>query len=82
MIELKITGYVKIEGGKTICQLYCSCGQKDCEHLKLTASCKKCGKKILWAKTLKGKNMPVDSETKEPHWATCKFADEFRKEKK
>ena len=55
-------------------------------------TCKKCKAKLRWLKTEKGKWMPVDPKeitiiTMEgktikgynPHWAICKFADDFRK---
>ncbi len=50
---------------------------------------KKCRKRIVWLKTAKGKNMPIDAETVEPgdtmyrhgkhtpHWATCPDAKAF-----
>ena len=55
-------------------------------------TCKKCKAKIRWIRTKKLEWMPVDFKlitiiTLEgeivkgfiPHWATCKFADDFRK---
>jgi hypothetical protein len=57
------------------------------------SQCKRCGAAIVWLKTLKGANMPVNANTvKEgdyyfrrdrhmPHWATCPDAAEFRKKK-
>lgn len=55
------------------------------------AECKRCKAPIVWLKTAKGANMPVDAATvKEgdyfyrsdrhmPHWATCPDAKEFKK---
>ena len=56
------------------------------------SGCKKCGIYIEWIKTENNKDMPVDPNlitiiTLEgktikgyiPHWATCEFADYFRK---
>jgi hypothetical protein len=55
--------------------------------------CKKCNAAIQWVKTASGKQMPVDAATAKPddleydharmisHFATCKFANEFRKPK-
>lgn len=55
--------------------------------------CKGCGADIVWMKTTAGKSMPVDAETVEvgdevfdkghnvSHFATCKKADQFRKNK-
>lgn len=57
------------------------------------AFCKECGKAIIWLKTKKGKNMPVDAETvvegdkifdngcHRSHFDTCPAADLFRKKK-
>jgi hypothetical protein len=58
-------------------------------------TCRRCGARIVFLRTIKGNAMPVDAGTvKEgdtlflkheghmPHWATCKFANEFRKHKK
>ena len=33
--------------------------------------CKNCGAEIFWAKTLAGKNVPIDSDGKEVHFETC-----------
>jgi hypothetical protein len=42
------------------------------------AKCSKCHKPIVWVKTASGKSTPQDPDG-ETHWATCPFADEFRK---
>jgi hypothetical protein len=47
--------------------------------------CKACGVSIQWAKTKSGKMMPINvcgAFEWEPHWASCKFADKFRKKRK
>jgi len=53
--------------------------------------CKKCGEKIVFIPTNKGKMMPVDfnkdikdwsvfnKDVHMTHFASCKYADEFRK---
>ena len=72
----------RTEEGKLLFDLVCSCGKSDCEALKITTPCKKCGKAMIWAKSYKsGKLMPVDAETKESHFSNCPYADEFRKPK-
>lgn len=58
------------------------------------ATCKSCGAEIIWLKTDRGKNIPVDAETvADPgatifdpeqmttHFETCPDADKFRKKK-
>jgi hypothetical protein len=45
------------------------------------AKCRGCGAAILWFSTPKGKRMPFDAATLEPHWATCPQAEEFKKPK-
>jgi hypothetical protein len=58
-------------------------------------TCRRCGARIMFLRTMKNNAMPVNAETvKEgdtmflkheghvPHWATCKFAAEFRRQKK
>ena len=58
--------------------------------MKSTAICQGCGADIVWLKTNKGKNMPVDASSYNgeklyehgkhvPHWSTCPKADKFRK---
>lgn len=44
------------------------------------AKCKgpNCGKEIEWWRTPKGKRIPLDPGTMEPHWATCPDAQVFR----
>ena len=58
------------------------------------AFCSKCGATIAWVKTKLGKNMPIDyhsysvgdqiynKDKHVSHYATCKFANEFRKKGK
>jgi len=57
--------------------------------------CKGCGAQIRWVKTANGKNMPLDEKEKlfyyrveneweikrgrDPHWATCPKAAQFKK---
>ncbi|MBW1812182.1 MAG: hypothetical protein JRJ39_00540 [Deltaproteobacteria bacterium] len=56
------------------------------------AKCKGCGRPIVWVKTSKGKNMPVDPEEvtiitmggvtfkgRVVHWSTCPESDRFKK---
>ena len=43
--------------------------------------CRGCGAAIVWVKTAKGKNMPVDADG-QSHFATCPKAQDFRREKK
>ncbi len=61
----------------------------------LAGRCSSCGERIVWFKTSKGKNMPVNEETTKPtdaahqldlsrhvsHFATCPEAAKFRKGK-
>ena len=37
-----------------------------------------CGQDIAWYRTPKGKRIPLDEGTLEPHWATCPDAKSFR----
>jgi hypothetical protein len=41
-------------------------------------TCRKCGRKMFWLKTIKGNNAPVTLELTN-HFIDCKFANEFRK---
>ncbi len=56
--------------------------------------CKSCGADIVWMKTMKGKNIPVDAETvgdmeaeifdpdtMETHFSTCPDSNSWRKKK-
>jgi len=43
--------------------------------------CRACGADIEFWLTPRGKHMPLDSGTMEPHWSTCTKAWEFRKPK-
>ena len=43
--------------------------------------CRGCGQKIQWYQTPKGKVMPLDMDTYEPHWSSCPKADNFRKDR-
>ena len=49
-------------------------------HFLNTSRCagKDCGAEIDWWETPKGKKMPLDPDTLEPHWGTCVNAKEFR----
>jgi hypothetical protein len=40
-----------------------------------------CGQEIEWWHTPKGKYIPLNPGTMEPHWATCKSAESFRGKK-
>ncbi len=44
--------------------------------------CRGCGRQIEWYLTPKGKHIPLDPGTLEPHWATCEKAELFRKERR
>jgi hypothetical protein len=41
--------------------------------------CRGCGAEIEFWRTPKGKHMPLDPGTLEPHWAHCPKAEAFRK---
>ena len=43
--------------------------------------CRGCRARISWYSTPKGKSIPLDVHTYEPHWSTCPNADDFRKKK-
>ena len=43
---------------------------------------KTCGARIEFWQTPQGKRIPLDMETREPHWGTCPNRDDFRKAKK
>ena len=43
--------------------------------------CRACGADIEFWLTPRGKHMPLDVGTLEPHWSTCTKAGEFRKPK-
>lgn len=56
-------------------------------------NCRSCGAQIVWMKTKRGKNIPVDAETANPgervfqygvhtsHFSTCPNADQHRKKR-
>ncbi len=46
-----------------------------------TSRCRsrRCDREIEWWRTPKGKAIPLDPDTKEPHFSTCPDAEEFRK---
>ena len=46
-----------------------------------SGECRACHAAILWYRTPKGKRMPLDRATLEPHWSTCPDAGLFRKGK-
>jgi hypothetical protein len=48
---------------------------------KNTGTCRGCGADLIWYLTPKGKAMPVETLTLEPHWAKCPNAEDFRKKK-
>ena len=37
-----------------------------------------CGKDIAWYRTPRGKRIPLDEGTLEPHWTTCPDAETFK----
>lgn len=45
------------------------------------SKCRGCGAEIAWYETPKGKMIPLDEGTLEPHWSTCPNADSFRRDK-
>ena len=50
----------------------------------MASTCSKCGAPIIWIKTERGKWMPADEGlptgmARTPHWATCPYADDFRR---
>ena len=47
--------------------------------LKRKSHCRGCGAAIEWWLTPRGKMMPLDVDTHEPHWSTCPKAQEFRR---
>ena len=44
-------------------------------------TCRACGASIVWWRTPKQKNIPLDPDFK-AHWETCPHADKFRKQAK
>ena len=60
-------------------------------HERRIVRCKSCRARIIWFKTVAGRNMPVDADTVEPadetydptrhvsHFATCPNANKHRK---
>jgi len=62
------------------------------ERAEVMSKCKSCHAEIVWLKSKKGKNIPVDAETyhgeegfdfekHRAHFATCPNAEDFRKSK-
>jgi hypothetical protein len=47
-------------------------------EFKNKAKCKGCQADIEWWNTPKGKFIPLDAGTLEPHWGTCPEAKSFR----
>jgi len=45
------------------------------------ANCRGCGADIEWWQTPKGKRIPMDHGTANPHWAACPNAQDFRRPK-
>lgn len=45
------------------------------------AQCRACQADIEWWETPKGKKIPMNHGTAEPHWSTCPDAENFRKPK-
>jgi hypothetical protein len=48
-------------------------------EFKNKGTCKGCQADIEWWQTPRGKSIPLDAGTLEPHWANCPNAGEFRK---
>ncbi len=59
------------------------------------ANCRSCGAEIAWVRMESGKMMPCDIDAEiitekdgsklvvlKPHWASCPYADEHRRDKK
>jgi hypothetical protein len=46
-----------------------------------SGNCRKCGTRILWYKTPRGKSLPMNPNAT-THWSTCPYARDFRKPKK
>lgn len=44
-------------------------------------TCAACGVRLRWARTAKGKWMPVEADTGKPHWGQCTAAAQFKKKK-
>lgn len=44
-----------------------------------TGKCRGCNADIDWFRTPKGKHIPLDVGTLEPHWSNCPKAKEFRR---
>lgn len=45
---------------------------------KNSGHCSGCNAEIAWYETPRGKMMPLDEGTLEPHWSTCPKAEQFR----
>ncbi len=43
-----------------------------------TGKCRACQAAIAWYRTPKGKSIPLDEGTLEPHWSTCSDPELFR----
>jgi hypothetical protein len=48
-------------------------------EFKNKGTCKGCRAEIEWWTTPKGKSIPLDAGTLEPHWSNCPNAGDFRK---
>ncbi len=44
-----------------------------------SSKCNACGADIAWYRTPRGKTIPLNEGTLEPHWSTCPKAEKFRK---
>ncbi len=44
-----------------------------------STKCKGCGADIAWFKTPRGKHIPLNEGTMEPHWSDCPNAKDFRR---
>jgi len=50
-------------------------------HFESVGICRGCHAKFEWWQTPKGRMMPLDIGTLEPHWATCPQRELFGKKK-
>ncbi len=48
-------------------------------EFKNKGHCRGCNADIEWWLTPKGRHIPLDAGTLEPHWSTCPKAKDFRK---
>jgi hypothetical protein len=51
----------------------------DAEYTSKPSYCRSCCAMIYWAKTLKGKFIPLDKDLKQAHYISCPNSDDWRK---